>query len=407
MPSSMEASRARIAILMPQAWHGGMERNAWALAEILSGLKAPDGRPIDVLLGLHADGGYDWAALKARAEGLLGQVSVRPLRWTQRSGSVGPAMFGDLVPEGVGAMGLPVDGLYGFQDTDAWIVFSTTYEGFVPALRPLAVYAADHVHRYVPLPAQMLTQDLIDANDDTLRYWRESRCVFSTTPGTVSDTVSFAGVSAARARLMPNLVDPVAGVAARPPRPPGNYILWVTNTSPHKNHAKALEALKIYWTQLGGSLDVVICGSYTDTLKPGSGAKHDLTQGLEKGMGWASRVRFAGHIDDDLYFDLVSGSAFVWHNVIIDNGTFVAFDAARAGRFLVSSDYPAMRYLANHYGFEASWFPASDPMAAAQALIQAERKVSAGLTPNHQLQADDPDERAKAYQDLADILLTP
>ena len=400
-------STARIAILMPQAWHGGMERNAWALAEILSNLRAPDGREIEVLFGLTDDPGYDWAAIHAKAKSMDGRVQVRPLKWVQRDGSGGPAMFGTLAPADVGTIGFPWDGLYNFTDADAWIVFSTTYEGFVPQVKPTAVFAADHVHRYSPLPSHLINIDLIGVNEDTFLYWRQSRCVFSTTPATVADTISFAGVEPAKARLMTNLVDPVAGIAPRPVRPVGDYILWITNTSPHKNHAKALEALKIYWTELGGGLDVVIGGSLTETLKPGSGAKHALTQGLEKGAAWAHRVRFAGHVDDETYFDLVSGSAFIWHNVITDNGTYVAFDAARAGRHFVSSEYPAIRHQSAHYGFDAAWFPAADPAAAAAALLEAERKVRSGIPPTHKLKADDPTARSQDYQRLVDVLLAP
>ncbi len=40
-----------------------------------------------------------------------------------------------------------------------------------------------------------------------------------------------------------------------------------------------------------------------------------------------------------------------------------------------------MRYLAERYGVDVSWFPASDPAAAARALIDAERKARAGDKP--------------------------
>jgi glycosyltransferase involved in cell wall biosynthesis len=271
-------------------------------------------------------------------------------------------------------------------------------------LRPIGVYAADHVHRYVPLPPAHLTPPQVQLNEETLLYWRSARCVFSTTPVTTYDDISFAGVSAARTMQLPNLIDPVAGAHASP-RPPGDYILWVTNTSPHKNHTRALEALKIYWTELGGNLDVVICGSLTETLKPGSGGAHALTVGLEGGVGWSHRVRFAGHVDDQAFAELVAGSAFLWHNVITDNGTFVAMDAARADRHFVSSDYPTLRYLAGHYGFDATWFSASDPRDTARALIETEHKVRAGQAPRHALKPDDPAERSQAYQRMIDRLL--
>lgn len=385
-----------------------MERIAWSLAKELVGLRAPDGRPIEAVLGLRGDGAYDWDALQAQADLGSARIKIRRLKWVRRGAEAVNAMFPGAMAPGVIAATLPFDGLRHFLDCDAWVVCSSNAsEGFIPAVRPLAVYAADHVHRYVPLPADHLTPSQIEAKDDTFLYWRRARCVFSTSPGTTSDNVNFAGVSANRSLQLPNLLDPIQGVAPPSPRPPGDYIVWVTNTSPHKNHAKALEALKIYWTELGGDLDVVICGSGTETLKPGSGGRHALTVGLEKAGAWSKRVRFAGFIDDEAFFELINGSALVWHNVIVDNGTFVAFDAARAGRHLVSSDYPAMRYLAENYGFEAIWFPSSDPRAAAQALMKAEREVRAGQSPKHRLKADNPVERASAYQHLIDLLLRP
>lgn len=405
----LQGPNYKIAILLVQAWHGGMERNAWALADLLSGLRGPDGRPIEVVIGLHREGGYDWQALEVFARSHCGKLSIRPLNWVTRSTQALKAMFPNapISPLAPPHCSIPADGVYDFLDCDAWLVFSNTYEGYVPPLRPTSVYSADHIYRYVPLPKAHITSELVGINEASYLYWRGSRCVFCTTPWTLDDTISFAGVAASKTLLLPTLVDPVAGfarAAAKSP-PPGDYILWVTNTSPHKNHAKAAEALRIYWTELGGDLDVVICGSYSDLLKPGSGNQHTLALALENGVGWSHRVRFAGHVDDNAFFDLINRSAFVWHNVIMDNGTFVAFDAARAGRSFVSSDYPAMRYLAERYGIDAVWFPASDPTAAAAALLATERKVRAGEPPAHNLRADDPGERALAYQRLVDMVL--
>ena len=102
---------------------------------------------------------------------------------------------------------------------------------------------------------------------------------------------------------------------------------------------------------------------------------------------------------------LISEAAVVWHNVIVDNGTFVAFDAARADRYFVSSDYPQMRYLCEHYGIAALWHPHADPSAAAAALLEAGRRAAAGEKAGHALRQDSKAERDAAYGTLLAMLL--
>ena len=404
---AVRGKRCRIAILLPAGWHGGMVRSAWALADLLGGLRAPDGRSIEVVVGLRRDGGYDWDALEARARSAPYPLSVRRLVWANKSPRALNAMAArTIIPERLVSHGvLPCDGLHDFMDCEAWITFGTSMEGYVPPIRPRAVFCADHIGRYVTGPDDFMNPIRKTLMDETFLGWRHSLCVFSTTPRTASDTVSFAGVPGARVMLLPTLVDPIRGVVPPLPQAPGERILWVTNPSRHKNHLMALEALRLYWTQLHGTMDVTVCGAFNESLRPGRGSDHPFARALEQVDSIIDRFHFAGETDDATFLRKVSESAFVWHNVVIDNGTFVAFDAARAGRHFVSSDYPQMRYLAERYGIEVSWFSSSDPKAAAQALLSAEQKVRAGQTPNHALRADDPAERARAYQGLVNVLM--
>jgi glycosyltransferase involved in cell wall biosynthesis len=238
--------------------------------------------------------------------------------------------------------------------------------------------------------------------------WRQARCVFATTPQTLTDVVSYAGVRRDRALLAPTLVDPIGGAPPPSPAGPGKdepYILWITNTSAHKNHRAAVEALRSYYGELGGTLPVVVAGTHSNLLAPGSGADYPSCRVVREARDVLPHLRFAGEVTDAAYLRLVSGAALVWHNVIADNGTFVAFDAARAGRHLVSSDYPQMRYLCERYGVVALWHPAGDPRAAALALVEAERRAAAGADPGHALRQDSDDERHAAYGTLLATLL--
>jgi glycosyltransferase involved in cell wall biosynthesis len=225
--------------------------------------------------------------------------------------------------------------------------------------------------------------------------------VFATTPQTRADTVSYAGVRSENALLVPTLMDPIDDDRPAPP-PAGTdpYILWITNSTPHKNHVMAMESLRAYYGELSGMLPVIVAGADTAGLAPGSGANGVAHRAVHEATDVLPHLRFAGEVTNAAYLRIVAGAAVVWHNVIIDNGTFVAFDAARAGRHLVSSDYPQMRYLCARYGVAALWHPAGDPRAAAGALVEAGERAAAGRDPGHALRQDPEAERAAAYGEV-------
>jgi hypothetical protein len=402
---AQQANR-RIAILLPSEWRGGMLRNAWALASLLVSETWPRIGDLEVVVGLRSHGPYDWPALEREYQA-LGRASVRRMDWQSWPVASLRTVFGPLpeIPGAITECSFPRDYGQDFLDCDAWIVFGRL-EGFVLPVRPVAVYCADQIERYVP--------EVISSSDEermrklqlyTQLGWRQACCVFSTTPHTVTDAVSYAGVRQERALLVPTLVDPICDpppVAEAGDTEP--YILWITNASAHKNHQVAVDALKIYYTELGGDLSVVIAGPQTNLFLPGSGADYPACLIVRAAAETMPHLRVAGEVSNAAYLRLVSKATVVWHNVIVDNGTFVAFDAARADRHFVSSDYPQMRYLCGRYGVDAMWYPSLDPRAAALALLEAGRRVNAKIRPQHELRSDAPEVRRTAYGTLLDTL---
>jgi hypothetical protein len=234
---------------------------------------------------------------------------------------------------------------------------------------------------------------------ETYLGWRHARTVFATTPQTLEDVVGFAGVRRAQTLLVPTLVQPVPAEEAGGESPIAEpSIVWVTNGSLHKNHANAIESLRIYYDELGGALPLVVMGESTSTtMDPTGDSQTAAARALRAAPSVARRTTFLGRPPDRTFHAVIRGAAVVWHNVIIDNGTFVAFDAARGNRHLVSSDYPQMRYLCERYGIDAFWHPSGDPRAAAQALLDAERAHRSGGSPAHALREDAPAELESAY----------
>ncbi|MGI6856916.1 hypothetical protein [Mesorhizobium sp. 1B3] len=391
----------KVAILMSAAWRAGMLRNARALAKLLSETTE---REVEVVIGIRKDGPYDWKTLEGEFSGHE-LISLRRFHWESVAAADAAKIHGFEAPENPILMA-PRDGTYDFLDCDAWIIFSCSLEGFVVPCRPTGIFCADLIQKYVPeIFGGVDAQPMWAKQEETFRGWRSAKFVFSTTPATRQDVIEYARVPCERSILVPTLIDPLARSAtaqlgAPSPELPSNFILWVTNASPHKNTKCAIEALKAYYEVLGGGLDVVICGQDTEQLNPCADQRGVLAQEFAREPTVLSHIKFVGEVSDGDYLNLVQSAAVVWHNVVVDNGTFVAFDAARADRQFVSSDYSQMRYLCDKYGVVARFHPFSDPLLSANALLAAESDFKAGTSPGHNLQGESPGARTREYQGL-------
>ena len=78
---------------------------------------------------------------------------------------------------------------------------------------------------------------------ETFLGWQLARCVFATTPATVQDVIEYSGVEPGRTLLVPTLIDPLS-VAPQPSSTAEAKLLWITNSSPHKNHQTAVASLR-------------------------------------------------------------------------------------------------------------------------------------------------------------------
>ena len=342
--------KQRVAILLSKPWRGGMLRAACSLTALIADHDWPGVGGLDVVVGLRHDGVYNWDKIDS-AFTQAGARQVRRLRWYARSTRDVVRIFGIDEPTfPVETVAVPRDGRLDFLDCHAWIVFANSFEGITVPARPIAIYCADLIQRYVPALFGEGTNAASNCvrQDETFLGWRMARCVFSTTPPTLTDVIEYPGIDPARALLVPTLVESPATVASSVAGL-DRTILWVTNPSPHKNHQAAIQTLARYYER-GGTLDVVVCGPDTLWLNPRSGGRHPAALVLADMPQVLANTRFAGEVSDLEYLGMIEGAGVVWHNVITDNGTFVAFDAARAGRIFVSSDYPQIRYLCGRYG---------------------------------------------------------
>ncbi|WP_176705705.1 glycosyltransferase [Rhizobium grahamii] len=271
---------------------------------------------------------------------------------------------------------LPEDGIHNLMDTDFWLVVSDRTDLPLAPVKPYAVFATDYIQRYVPeiFPPNGLGK--IDA--PFIQTVRGANAIIVTTPQTMQDAISYAGVPAAKVHLAPMDFDPTA-VSTYSADDAGysSHFVWPTNPTQHKNHKRAYDALERYYTRMGGRLKVKVVGPNTHWLDPEQTIpKHiaeiqyiaDLREQYRESSALRENVEFCGELPDEEYSKIVSAAQFLWHPVLYDNGTFAVAEAALMGCPSLSSGYPQMRYIGERFGIPMKYFDARSVPSMVEAL---------------------------------------
>jgi glycosyltransferase involved in cell wall biosynthesis len=231
------------------------------------------------------------------------------------------------------------------------------------------VMVYDYLQRYVSLYDEDKNQRIVSCD-------RAAEAVLVTTEFTAKDARQYAGIPAVRVKKVP-LLAPNFAVEDSPPgesqRTPAEYFIWTTNLAPHKNHANALKALRLYYEQYDGALECHVTGVDTSEMfrrdTPHLSALREIrraSRALQK------KVILEGELLDRSYRRKLQNAAFLWHPAKIDNGTFSVIEAATLGVPSLSSDYPAMREIDHTFKLSLSWVDPDDPIDMAARLKKME-----------------------------------
>ncbi len=338
------ARRRKIAVILPIEYRGGTLRAAKAVALALKRGSELDGAPAEIVLG-HIDDPNSYPDEEFRE--LEGRVSRRPFRWVALSADQARRA---MLYQGFSgwqalyhAYIIPDDGIAQFADCDLLVFISDRLSLPLLPIRRHALVVYDYLQRYHPvLPPGADTPFLLAA--------RQADRVFVTTEFTRVDAVDYAGVPGEKVVRLPFVAPSMAAPELSGGEEPAPYFLWTTNRAVHKNHARALDALAIYYTELGGKLDCVITGVGTDLLFDAATPEGARLEGiLATGEDMETRIRVMGDLPDARFRRLLAGATFLWHPGLLDNGTFSVVEAAQMGVPSLSSDYPAMRELAEQF----------------------------------------------------------
>ncbi|TPJ60859.1 glycosyltransferase family 4 protein [Mesorhizobium sp. B2-6-1] len=277
------------------------------------------------------------------------------------------------------------EGSKNFSDSDLWLLVSDRTEKPLAPIRPYAVFATDYIQRYVPEIFEGNASGSYDLS--FLQTVRQANAVITTTPQTAEDVVSYVGVPRNKVQLAPMDFDPtpLSGTASSKKKEEG-YFVWPTNTTKHKNHLRAFDALMDYYDLFGGNLRLKVMGPFSDYMNPDNEDVPDwfqkipYIQDIQKKIRSSSSIRqnveFVGELSDAAYAATVAGAEFLWHPTIYDNGTFAVAEAAWLGTPALSSGYPQMRYIGERFSIPMEFFNARNTSEMAGALKGMEAKAS-------------------------------
>lgn len=273
---------------------------------------------------------------------------------------------------------LPWDHNQYIAKSDFWFFLSDRIVDVLVPLKPYGIFVTDHLHRYFA-PCFSVDQ-YADTNSAIWNFNRNIRnanlCVASTR-GTVEDVKSYSatngsilqvplGVEIEHFHQLKTLVSSFREPILKDP-----YFIWVTNSSPHKNHLNAINALRRHFENSKVNEKVVITGFGTQWFNPDAkiSAENDSWVNFqspyvsqvreafrELGRRHLERILFVGEVDDVSYVRYLKDANFIWHNVLADNGTYSVLEAAVFGVPGVSSDYPQMREIDELFGIGLYFF---------------------------------------------------
>lgn len=393
-----ERKKSRIAVLVPFGYRGGSMRGAKLLARAIHQGSVLAGQEADVVFG-HLDIPSYYS--EDEFADLPPAIRRRPFTWRrmkQRDAHMAMAFAGLDRSLDQEAYQVPDDGIMQFLDCDLWVIVSDRLENSLLPIRPYLMMVYDYIQRY----ERVLSEE---QNRSCLSAARHAQGIMVTTRFTRGDAIQYAGVPERKVfqvpMLAPAFVPNVGHQQARAGRP---YFVWTTNPSPHKNHVHAFKALRLYYEKHGGQLECRVTGFGTGQLLE---SKHRHLRALEGICQSSPALRrnlvFLGELPDPSFQDELQGAEFLWHAGRIDNGTFSVVEAAHLGTPALSSDYPAMREIADLFSLPLLWMDPDDPVDMAGQLIRMEREAQEirALLPSAEILAAKSLERlAPAYWEI-------
>jgi glycosyltransferase involved in cell wall biosynthesis len=369
-----ETSPLSVFLFLQIAWGGGNWEHTRELVRALAELTDRDGR-LRLSLGIHATQQGGWA--------LPPSVPVHRCHFNSLSRNealrLGVEVRRRLADRPESSFCFLSGGADAALEADAWLALSDRFPLPLLPARPYGVVVHDMIHRHVPEAlGPVFFRNLVQGMTPTIRH---AERVIVTSPGTAQDVLEEYRLPSVRVELIPVACSPEVRFGRLPsgfvPLPRRDFILNVTNASPHKGADLVLRAYAKLRDQLGSATPLlVLCGIGTEYLAERHGqagprywsACRELQR--ELGLREDRDVVFLGTVTDIELKDLYQRCQAVINAARHDNGTYCLIEAAWFGKEAVSTRYPGAEFLAERFSLPVRFVPLDDPQALAAALAE-------------------------------------
>lgn len=368
----------KIAVFLPVEYRGGSLNGAKNIAKMLHLGSRIHNEPVDVVFSCVAN--Y-YNMEKDFGDILELGIQVRETRWETLSLDEMKACLKysdchkDIQEFRETQYIYPTDNISNFHDCDFWLLISDRTTIPLAPLKPYGVLVYDYIQRYIPIIFGEFFEGAF------LSTTRHAQFVLTTTPDTRNDAIEYAGIPANRVHLVPMEFNPLYFTPGPSPiKEP--YFIWTTNSSWHKNHLVALEALAYYYRELDGKLDVVMTGALTKYFELDAPPNHGdslpyvvaVREALSKNEEAKAHLHIMGELPPQLYVSVLAQAKFLWHPTLKDNGTYSVIEAACYGVPALSSDYPQMRFIDKQFELNMCFTDLTNPKKIAEQIKKMEQE---------------------------------
>jgi len=373
----------RIALILPEAYRGGTLR--WLRHMALMLRKGAQNQGIELQVVVCALRGH-YNLRETFKQLRQDNISIRPFAWKEVHRDTAEEMMSlaavdpEQLPEG-SRFSIPDDGHNNLLDCDYWLVISDRVPHPLVPMRPYAVYVADALQRYVP--DGFSSHYKSELKRTTLPLLRHADCLMTTTPVATEDCHCYFGVPFERIVELPMAIEshfPMEPCLATPATP---YFVWLTNCSPHKNHALVLDALESYYATSRLRLKAFIMGTLTDAFRSDCSdpqwQTHPVVSAVRSRIAHspllAQNVVIGGELPEMQYNDAIRRGEFLLNANRYDNGCFATIDSVYLRRPVLCSSYPAQRYINERFQLNGVFFDPLDSQDLKNKLLEMDRSA--------------------------------
>lgn len=379
---TIEKRNKKLAVIMPREYTGGVLDYTFRLIYALKRGAQLKGNDFEIVFGHLQHEAFEKKDFFKDLRDM--SIPIRSFRWDEMDRErINEALqiqgycFNDLNERYVTVN----DDITFFEDCDCLLFTADRIGCELYTTVPYGMILHDYIQRYIPRIMGNISDKCF------METARRSISNFTTTHVVKKDSIQYAGIEEHRTQLIPLFFGKIDEIKEDPKwmNDIGDYFIWSTNPSAHKNHLFALNALIKYYED-GGSIKCIITGADTDKFTKPSGDPYidEVRNIIRQNKVLRKNLIILGNMPKKSYLKTLKKAKFFFHPGCADNGNGTAFDAAVLGVPTLSCDYPAMRNMDEKTKMNMQFFELNDVNGLVDLLFKQEKRKEKWNMPTRQ-----------------------